>query len=418
MTAPTDRFPCSRALLERARAVIPGGIWGHNRFPAFLDHGHYPYFARNGHGAVFEDVDGRRYIDYLCGYGAMISGHGNPLVDDAARAAMAGGDCLDLPTEESVALAEQVCATIAGADFCAFAKNGSDATWIACLMARAYTRRATLVCAEGAYHGSHAWCGWCNPGDGRWPADSAQVLRFSWNDLAALDELLRGHGDQVAAVMLTPFHHPIPGPAVMPEAGFFEGVLRLVRQHGALLILDDVRAGFRLDLRGSHVAVGADPDLVCHSKAVANGWPLSLVTGKAFLREAAASVFAAGTFWNAPSAMAAARTNLRLLGESGAIPAMARLGTLLCEGLAALGVRHGVPVRLTGPPAIPTMTIDGPAGNARMMRFARRMVARGHYLHPGHNWFLSAAHTEAQIRETLRQADAVLANLDDEGADA
>ena len=401
----------SQALLERARAVIPGGVWGHNRFPAFLGAGRYPYFAESGSGCRFTDVDGNEYVDYLCGYGAMISGYAEPSIDAAARRQAARGDCFSQPTEVSIALAERLVRTVLGADWCAFAKNGSDATWIAVLIARAYTGRGRIVCARGAYHGSHLWCDWCNIGSGRQPERFGEILLFDYNRTDELEALFARIGEEIAAVVLTPFHHPIGSAAEEPAPGFWSAVSRITREHGSVLICDDVRAGFRLSLAGSHAHYGFEPDLACFSKAIANTHPLAAVTGRAELYEAAESVFAAGTFWGTSAPMAAALANLDLLERRDAVAHMTALGQRLADGLVAIGSEHGAGVRISGPVTIPTMTIDGDDDMALMSAFAEAMAGEGSFVHPAHNWFLSDAHGEADIDETLAHAEAAFARL-------
>lgn len=409
------RYPRSEMLLNRACAVIPGGVWGHNRFPAVLDPGHYPWFASEGKGARFRDVDGHSYIDYMCGYGAMVVGHAHPVVDAAAVDASRSGVCLNHPIELPVAFAEQMCQLIEGADWCAFGKNGSDATWIAVLVARAYSGRQRLICVEGAYHGSQGWCAWCNPGSGRLIEDADAVIRVPWNNVSALECALDAHWDEVAAIVITPFHHPIPGPAAMPAPGWLDAIHRAREAYGILLVVDDVRAGFRLGLQGSHAFFGIRADIVCFSKAIANGWPLAAVTGRGKFRTAAESVFAAGTFWNDPAGMAAALATIRILKEENGVSRMAALGTRLRDGLVALSNCFGVALEVTGPPAIPTVTIQDDTNGTLMRLFARKMVECGSFVHPSHNWFLSAAHTAHDIDESLHHARTAFAAVVEHG---
>ncbi len=395
-------------MLDRARRVIPTGVWGHNRFPAFLGPGRYPVFARRAQGAHFEDVDGRHYIDYMCGYGAMITGFANPAVDAAATARMAMGDCLNQPTETSVLLAERLTELIPDMAWAGFGKNGSDAVSTAFLIARAHTGRTKIVCVNGAYHGSHSWCNWCNIGAGRPAEDSSMVLPVDWNDLAGMRELFEAEGDSIAAVLMTPFHHPFAAPAELPDEAWWPGVSALCRDGEALLLVDDVRAGFRLDLAGSHRYFGFSPDLICLSKALANTHPLSVVLGVDRCREAAEKVFAAGTFWSASAPMAAALANLDLLCEPGRFDRMQRLAGQLCDGLVAHGAAVGLTLEITGPPTIPTVTIAGDHDFALMTAFAENMVARGSFVHPTHNWFFSAAHDEDDVAATLTHAQGAL----------
>ncbi len=404
----SSRFPASDALLERARRVIPTGVWGHNRFPAFLSPGRYPVFARSAHGARFVDADGREYIDYVCGYGAMITGFANPEVDAAAARRMALGDCLNQPTETSVLLAERLTSMIPDMAWSGFGKNGSDAVSTAFLIARAHTGRRRVVCVNGAYHGSHSWCNWCNFGAGRPEEDSAMVLRVDWNDIAGLRALFEREGNDIAAVLMTPFHHPIGARAELPSEGWWPAVQATCREWGALLLIDDVRAGFRLDLAGSHHHFGFSPDLVCLSKALANTHPLSAVLGSERCREAAEQVFAAGTFWSASAPMAAALVNLEILSEPGRFEGMQERARALCDGLIGRAEAVGLTLEVTGPRTMPTLTFADDADNAVINAFAEAMVERGVFVHPSHNLFFSAAHGDEEVDETLQATSAAL----------
>lgn len=407
-------FPTSESLLQRAERVIPMGVWGHNRFPAFLGPGRYPIFARRAEGAHFEDVDGRRYIDYICGYGAMITGFANPAVDAAAAARTLEGDCLNQPTETSVELAERLTELVDGMAWAAFGKNGTDAVSTAFLIARAQTGRAKIVCARGAYHGSHSWLNWCNIGAGRPAEDSAMVLQVDWNDLEGLRALFAEHGNDIAAVLMTPFHHPFAARAELPDEDWWPGIRSLCDASGALVIVDDVRAGFRLDLAGSHRYFGFSPDLVCFSKAIANTHPLSVVMGAEDCRGAAEEIFAAGTFWNAAAPMAAALTNLDLLCAPGRFARMHELAGRLSAGLVERAATFDFALEVTGPATIPTVTIEGDDDFTLMTALAEGLVARGSFVHPTHNWFFSAAHEESDVEATLRHADETFAAMRDE----
>ncbi len=408
---PQLHYPNSEALFARARQVIPQGIWGYERFPSTVDPGYYPHFARRGSGAELEDVDGNRYIDWICGHGAMIIGYGRKEVDSAAEAVRRDGMCLSLATEMTITFAERLTALVKGAAWAAFGKNGSDATWIALTVARAHTEHSKVICIDGAYHGSHGWCGWCNFGAGRPQADYAAVTTVPWGDAAALEAAFTCATEPYAAVIVTPFHHPVPGPAEMPAHGYLDKVTSITHHHGAVMILDDVRAGFRLDLHGSHVALGGKPDLICFSKAIANGHPLAAVTGVNALRIAANAVFLGGTFWNSPDAMAAGLATLEILAAEQIIPRIETLGRALAEGLEDAGRALGIPMRVTGPPQIPTVTIDGDNGS-KMKSFARYLVANGVLVDPDHNWFVSAAHTEHHVSRTIEVARAALRQRD------
>jgi glutamate-1-semialdehyde 2,1-aminomutase len=353
------------------------------------------------------DVDGNEYIDYMCSYGPIVLGHRDPVVDAAVQAQLRAGDCFNAPTARFVELAEHLVDITPFADWAVFAKNGSDVCTWAVEVARATTGRSKVVKAAGAYHGTHAWC---SPlPSGITPEDRANVREVPWNDVRALEELLSAEAATIAAIILTPFRHDAFHDSELPAAGYLQAVRRLCDRHGIVFILDDVRAGFRLHLGGSGEYFGVRPDLACYCKAIANGYPLSACVGRDALREAAGRVFFTGSFFTSAAPMAAALTCLRELDARGAVARMATLGTRLCRGLAEGAHAHGLTVTLSGPPALPFMSFRDDPGQRSNRVFCAAAAERGVYLHPHHNWFLSAAHTEADIDRTLEVADAAFA---------
>lgn len=399
------RYRRSQALFARALRVIPKGIYGHKN-PDFVLPGHSPYYAARAQGGRYWDVDGNEYLDFLCGYGPVVLGHNHPQVEAAVQGQMALGDCFNQPGEVMVELAERLVARIPGMNWAVMAKNGSDVTTWAVRVAREHSGRPKVVMVRGTYHGAHAWCS-LYPG-GVLPEDKAHVLEMTWNRPDELQALVREHQGQIAALIAPPYHHPVSAPQQMPAEGFWHDVRQICDREGMLLILDDIRAGFRLDRQGSHVHFGIEPDLICFGKSLANGHPISVAMGREGLRDAAEAVFISGTFWFAPAPMAGALATLQVLDETEAIAHMARLGARLGAGLRQLAAAHGLCVTVSGPPALPYMTFDDDEeeeDRPRSRAFCREMIARGVFLHPYHNWFLCAAHTEAEIDHTLEVAD-------------
>lgn len=401
---PDESYSYQRSidLFVRAAKVIPEGIYGHKN-PAFLLPGACPYYAERGEGGHCWDVDGNEYVDFLCGYGPVILGHNHPEVEEVVIRQMAKGSCFNHPGEVMVRLAERLVDLVPGVDWAVLAKNGSDVTTWAIRVAREHTGRKEIVMVRGTYHGAHAWCT-AYPG-GVLPEEKANVLQMEWNRLDELEKLVQEHRGQLAGVIMAPYHHPTYTAQEMPAKGFWAGVRAICDREDLLLVLDDIRAGFRLDVRGSHVFFGIEPDLICFGKALANGHPISVALGREALRDAAEAVFLSGTFWFSPVSMVAALATLRILEETEAIVHMARLGTRLKEGLAALGADHGYRVTVSGPPAVPYMTFDDDPDLYHMQVFCREMIARGVFLHPHHNWFLCAGHTDADVDYTLEMAD-------------
>jgi len=410
------------ALRQRATRVVPGGMYGHQNAASLP--ADFPQFLERGRGSRIWDVDGREYVDFMCSFGPIVLGHAHPRVEAAVQAQSRLADCQNGPSPRMVELAERLVALIPHADWAMFAKNGTDATTLALSIARAATGRAKVLVAAGAYHGSAPWC---TPRPaGTTPEDRAHLVPFVYNDLASAEAAADRAGRDLAAVLVSPFRHDARHDQALVDPAFARGLRGLCDRTGAALILDDVRAGFRLDLAGSWEPVGVRPDLSAFSKAIANGYPLAAVVGRDALRDAAARVFATGSFWFAAVPMAAALATLDGLQAERGIEAMVRAGTLLREGLARQARAHGLRITQSGPVQLPFLSFAGdrPAGadarpgqsaSAPGLRFERanlftgEAARRGVWLHPWHNWFLSAAHTQDDVRLALERTDEAFA---------
>jgi glutamate-1-semialdehyde 2,1-aminomutase len=394
----TKTFSKSRALFERASAVIPGGIYGHAS-PAVTVPGAFPYFAQSAEGCRYTDVDGNQYIDFMCGYGPIFLGYKHPEVDAAAAEAQATGDCFNHPTEYSVRLAEKLVETIDGADWAVFGKNGSDMTSWAIRVAREHTGRKRVAKVTHAYHGIDPWC---VPGyGGVILEDRSQIDNFYWNDLESLEKLIARSASSLAAIIITPFHHPAFDDSVLPTEAFVKAINQACEAHGIILILDDVRGGFRLHPHGSHCRYGWQPDLMCYSKALANGYPISSCAGAKALKIAASKTFLTGSFWNAAAPMAAALKTLEIAERDKVADQIEIQGKRLIDGMLKIGEQHGTPLQVSGPPAMPYVRVANDPSFRKQQALCSEAIQNGLYLHPHHNWFLSAAHTADVIDESL-----------------
>jgi glutamate-1-semialdehyde 2,1-aminomutase len=389
------------ALRARAAAVIPGGMYGHQSvagLPAV-----YPQFMARGAGARVWDVDGREYVDLMCSYGPVVLGHQHPKVEAAAEAQRREADCQNAPSPRMVELAEALTATVAHADWAMFAKNGTDATTLALMIARAATGRRKILAARGSYHGSAPWC---TPRPGGVTAeDRANMGYFTYNDLASAQQAADAAAGDLAGVIVTPFRHDIGQDQELADPQFARGLRALCDRTGAALILDDVRCGFRLHLGGSWEPLGVAPDLSAWSKAIANGYALAAVLGNDAFRTAATEVFTTGSFWFSAVSMAAGLATLAALAEQDAVATMAARGQALRDGLAEQAARYELAIRQTGPAQMPFLTFAGDAGFALANTFAGEAARRGAFLHPRHNWFVSAATTPADLDMALDATD-------------
>lgn len=396
-----------RELRDRAAAVIPGGMYGHQSVALLPDD--YPQFFERGEGAHIWDADGRRYLDFMCAYGPNLFGYANPEIDAAYVRQLGQGDTLTGPTPLMVELAEALVGMVGHADWAMFCKNGTDATSMALVVSRAHTKRKTVVRAKGAYHGAAAWC---TPRPaGVIDSDRAHQLFYDYNDVASLEAAVAQAGDDLACVFAAPFRHDAFVDQAEPDPAYARRARELCDAAGALLVVDEVRAGFRLTRDCSWSRIGVEPDLSTWGKCLANGHALSALLGSDKARAAAASVYVTGSFWYEAAPMAAALETLRLIRETDYLERITALGARLRTGLAERAQAAGFGFRQTGPVTMPLFLFDDDPDLRKGFCFASEMLARGIYTHPWHNMFLCAAMTDADIEATLDAADGAFAAL-------
>jgi len=401
----SSRLQNSKNWFQRASDVIPGGIYGHTSPAAGLP-GVFPMYAESAQGCRFKDVDGNEYIDFMCGFGPIVLGYHDPSVDEAAAQQRKKGNLFNLPSTQMVELAEKLVDRIDFADWAVFAKNGSDVTTWATQVAREATGRKKILMVKGAYHGVDAWC---TPGyGGVIEEDRMHIHTFAWNDLPSFHAAVSAYDGQIAAVVVTPYHHPGFRPSEMQEDGFLASIQKICNQKGIVFILDDIRVGFRLHHGGSHRVFGFKPDIACYCKALGNGYPISAAVGCGSLKTPAAKVFLTGSYWNNADAMAAASACLDQIIKRDVPGTLERMGDRLCRGLTELASRYGYTLRCTGPRTAPYPFFDQDKNLRKIQQFCGYAVEMGAFFHPHHNWFLSAAHTEDDIDQALNIASQAL----------
>ncbi|HEY8012596.1 MAG TPA: aminotransferase class III-fold pyridoxal phosphate-dependent enzyme [Dongiaceae bacterium] len=405
MNVATNIANRDQELRERAKRVIPGGMWGHMnaaRLPP-----EYPQYFAKAEGARIWDVNGREYVDFMCAWGPMVLGYRDPDVEAAVRAQGALGDSLNGPSERLVELAELLNETIPHCDWSMLAKNGTDATTIALTIARAATEKRKVLIARKAYHGAAPWC---TPYPaGTLQEDRAHQIFYDYNDPQSLEQAAAEAGDDLAAIIATAIRHDIGRDHEMPNRIFAEAARKIADKTGAALILDDVRCGFRLNLGGSWELVGVRPDLTAFSKAIANGYALAAVTGKDRFRDAATRIFTTGSFWFQAIPMAAALATLRKLHAIDGTALMHRAGMRLRNGLQAQADSRGIKIRQSGPPQMPLVLFEDDPEVTKGKFFCVEALKRGVFLHPVHTMFLSCAHTDAEIDRALEATDGAFA---------
>ena len=398
-----------RALRERAEAVIPGGMYGHQGVGLLPDD--YPQFYSRGEGARLWDADGRELLDFMCAYGPNLFGYGHPGINAAFVRQMEIGDTLTGPTALMVELAEAFTGMVGHADWAMFCKNGTDATSMAMVTARAHTRKKTIILAKGAYHGAAPWC---TPRRvGVTPEDRANQIFCDYNDVASLEAAVAAAGDDLAAIFAAPLKHDAYIDQVLPDPVYANRARSLADENGALLVVDDVRAGLRIARDCSWSAVGVEPDLSTWGKCFANGHAISALLGNNKARKAASHIFVTGSFWFQAAPMAAALATLKLVRESDYLERIDALGLRLRDGLAERADAAGFGLRQTGPVTMPLFLFDDDPDLRKGFCWSSAMLERGVFVHPWHNMFLCAAMTEADIDQALDAAEGAFKVLQD-----
>ncbi|NLV46389.1 MAG: aminotransferase class III-fold pyridoxal phosphate-dependent enzyme [Candidatus Hydrogenedentes bacterium] len=400
----TYTYENSTAWFKRAVKVIPCGIYGHFSPAPCVPVDAYPFFSEQARGARFWDVDGNEFIDYMCAYGPMVLGYGHPAVDEAYLKQRAESDANSIASPRMVELAEMLVDMIPTADWAFFARNGADVTNMAVMVARSATGRKKIVTVKGGYHGTAPWMQ--APGHhGVMEDDHQHVIRIPWNDLKALEAVIAEHGKDIAGLIATPYHHPVFADNELPAEGYWQQVTDMLHKNGSIVIVDDVRAGFRLHLGGSCERYGFRPDLIAFSKAIANGYALSALVGVDALRVNASKVFHTGSFWFCAGSFAAAMACLKELQRLDGPNLMRELGRKLTDGIVSCAASHGYTMKVSGELSMPYLRIANDDNMMLQQAWCGECTRRGAFFTSHHNWFLSTAHTEEDINRTLDICD-------------
>ena len=414
----------SKRLFERAAGVFPGGVSSPVR--AFRAVGGAPLFIRRARGATIEDADGNRFIDYVMSWGPLIHGHAPAGLVRAVSAAASRGTSFGAPGVLELELGERVRALVPSMERVRFVSSGTEAAMSAVRLARARTGRDRIVKFEGCYHG-HADPFLAKAGSGATtlgiptspgvpPGIAADTLLARYNDLSSLDALWRSHEGRIAAVIVEPIAGNMG--VVPPASGFLQQLRDFATRYDVLLIFDEVISGFRASAGGAQALFGVQPDLTCLGKIIGGGLPVGAYGGRAEIMDLVAPagpVYQAGTLSGNPVAMAAGLWALKRL-TPGLYKDLARRGAMLAAGLADAARAAGVPVQVNAFGSMltpfftssPVRDYDSAlrANTAAYAAFFQGMLARGVYPPPSQfeAWFLSAAHSDRQVRQTIAAA--------------
>ncbi len=396
---------------EEALKVIPGAILGIRRPYNFVP-GEYPIFFEHAKGGRVTDVDGNEYIDMLCAYGPIIIGHREEEIDNAVIDQMRNkGFCFSLTQPIQNKLAEKVIELIPSAEMAVFVKTGSDATTTAIRIARANTDRIKI--ARCGYHG---WHDWCVEVKGGVPEKLYEdVHEFHYNKLEELEDLMKKHGDEMAAIIVTPIGHPLADKVQMPAPGFLEGVRALADKYGAILIYDEIRTGFRYDLGGAQKIFGVIPDISVFGKAMANGYPIGAVVGKEqYMKVLADKVFLSSTFFPNSLEQVAALKTIEILERDNVLDVVKAKGTVFGQKLEEIARKCDYDIEISGAPFMPFITFNkDPQNLYKKLRpaFYTELIRRGVFLQPFHHGYVAYRHTDEDLAHAANMIEESLGEL-------
>lgn len=400
------RFDKSMELYKRAVQTIPLASQTFSKSAQNFVFGASPLFLDRGAGAHVWDVDGNAFIDYIGGLLPVVLGYRDPDVDAAIRQQLDRGISFSLATEIEVEVAEMLVRLIPGAEMVRFGKNGSDATSAAVRLARAYTGRSRIIAC--GYHGWHDWYIGSTARDLGVPAEVKQLTEtVTFNDLNALEGMLKAKPDDYAALILEPAGVQAPAP------GYLEELRRLTARYGVVLVFDEIVTGFRINLGGAQAEYGVVPDLSCFGKAMANGMPISAIVGKRDIMARMEDIFFSGTFGGETLSLAAAKACMEKLERLRVPDRLKSLGSRLQAGIRQILIRHGIDNLLTigGPDFWPRVSI-APSADAILVNSLLRQEAVAHGLLMGAAFNLSLAHDDdAILADTLAAFDSAIGKV-------
>ncbi len=417
----------TREMFQRASRVIPHGVNSNFRYWGDED----TLIITRGEGAYIWDADGKRYIDYRLGFGPLILGHAYPAVLERVNQAMQSGTLFAWTSPQEIELAERL-AKVCGLGMVRLTNTGTEATMHALRIARAHTGRERFIKFEGQYHGMVDYFMYSSAGTppgsmgprestknvqmtrGIPAAISQYVINLPFNDVELLEKAVAAHADELAAIIVEPILGNVA--SIMPQAGFLEAIRSLCDQHGIMMIMDEVKTGFRVALGGAQQYFGIQADLVTYAKSMGNGFPIAAIGGKSevMMTIEPGVVAHGGTYSGNAVGVAAALATLDVLEKESVIETINQRGQLLMSGLGEILTDAGIPHALSGPPPMfgIVLGVEQPPTDLRSFHdgdldlyeeICAGLCERGVQpdIDAREPWFLSYSHSEADIAETL-----------------
>lgn len=418
----------SNEYFQISKKLIPGGVQT-SRHPRNFTEA-YPIFTDMGNKGHIWDVDGNEYIDWMLSFGPIILGHCNKEVDDSVKEVMKNGFVFDLTSPMQLTLIKKIVEHIPCAEKAIVVTTGSEATSAAVRIARIHTGKKIII--KWGYHGWHDWCSDNHEGI---PNETYDLVKtFRYNDLNSLEKVLEENKNKVACIIMMPFE------IVLPDQGFLEGVREMANNHKVVLIFDEIRSWPRLGLGGAQKYFGVTPDIATISKGIANGYPISLVVGKAKIMDAAEKTAISATYFPSKLGMSAALATIKKLEDMKVMDHISNIAIKLGTGLRELIENKNVKATVFGVPQMPFLMFGDKEINLKALNFrtiaapvnavndekkdlenneiikANRLkdlfynetIKRGVFFHPNHHWFSCFAHTDEDVDRTLKVSEEAL----------
>ena len=414
----------SNAQWKKAVTKLPLGVasnfryWGEER----------TIYVKQGRGARIEDIDGNHYVDYRLGYGPAILGYAHPEVDAAAREGMEVGGVFALATEREFRVAERISKMVKAAELVRFSNSGTEAVMAGLRLARAYTGKDDYILLEGSYHGLFDAAMWYTPMEQWGQVGEPEVKPYSEgiplgsrgfahfvqaNDANQLEDTFKRNAGRIACMLIEPIMGNCLGIAAEPE--YLRAARELCDKHGVLLFIDEVKTGFRVGRGGVQELVGVHGDITTLAKAVANGYPISVLAGREeIMRKLGRGVAHGGTYTAHSVSLAAAEKCLEILDETDALERVANYGTRMMAGMSKILTARGIPHSFVGHPSMTGLYFDAePPRNYRTWKgsdyafydaMAQVLHDEGVLCEPDSRepWFISAAHDDSCLADTMR----------------
>jgi glutamate-1-semialdehyde 2,1-aminomutase len=432
MTAIANRVERNADLVRQAERIMPGACLGLFQLP--LDR---TIVIEEGRGPYLWDVDGNEYIDYVLGSGPLLLGHAHPAVVEAVQRQAAKGSTFYTLNEPIIALSQEIVDAVPCGEAIKYTSTGTEATFHALRLARAHSGKSTVLKFEGGYHGAHDYAmvgttssatdhqGWWQPDSAGIPRPVAETVLVSpFNDAEAARQMIAQHADELAAVIAEPLQR-----GIAPVPGFLQAVREATREHGVLLIFDEVVTGFRLAYGGAQEYYGVQPDLATYGKAIGGGYPMAAVCGRRDLlaltdpgqRGSGSYAYLGGTLSGNPVAAVAGIAALAEMRRPGVYERLFATGNALRHGIETLGRDLGMPVRAIGEgPVFQVFFTEREIRNYQDSRdadaalawaFGLELLQRGLFHTPGAKFYVSTVHGEPEVARTLEAVEGALRTL-------